>query len=187
MRTTDNAQTANIRAALAYAQLLGWSVFPVNWITGAGTCSCGRLDCPSPGKHPLTEHGLKDATTDPEQIRRWWTRWPDANIAVATGAASGFDVLDIDPRHGGDISLEDLESQHGKLPETAEQITGAGGRHILFRHTPGLKSHNGILPGIDVKADGGYILAAPSNHLSGQRYAWEESSRPEKFFQVGGR
>ena len=176
-----------LQAALAYAQRLSWPVFPCHWITEAGTCSCNRPDCDSPGKHPLTGHGFKEASRDEAQIQSWWSKWPLANIGIATGAVSGFDVLDIDPRHGGDISLEDLEAQHGKLPETAEQITGGGGRHILFRHVLGLKSRNEILPGIDVKADGGYILAAPSSHISRRHYAWEESSRPEAFFQGGGK
>ncbi|MSR84697.1 MAG: bifunctional DNA primase/polymerase [Candidatus Latescibacteria bacterium] len=180
---TENALSEKGLASLDYAQQLDWPVFPCHSITEGGACSCGKTGCSGPGKHPRTEHGLKDATTDPTQIRKWWEQYPDANIGIPTGAVSGFDVLDIDPRHGGDISLEVLEAQHGKLPETSEQITGGGGRHILFRHTPGLKSRNGVLPGIDIKADGGYILVAPSNHFSGRRYAWEESSRPEKYFQ----
>jgi hypothetical protein len=130
-------------------------------------------------------HGYKDATRDETQIREWWTRWPEANIGIPTGAVSGCDVLDIDPRHGGEISLEELESQYGKLPETAEQLTGGGGRHLLFRHQEGVGCKVGILPGIDVRGDGGYILVAPSNHISGRRYAWEESSRPEGFFGKG--
>lgn len=80
---------------------------------------------------------MKDATTDPEQIRRRWQRWPDANIAIATGGASGIIALDVDPRHGGDVSLDMLEFEHDPLPATVVQHTPGGGKHYLFRHPGG--------------------------------------------------
>lgn len=166
-----------LQAALAYVQQLGWPVFPCHWITEAGACSCGLPHCGSPGKHPLTGQGFKEANRDEAQIRGWWTRWPAANIAIPTGAVSGFDVLDVDPRHGGEESLAELELIHGRLPVTVEQITG-GGQHLLFKHREGVASRTGVLPGIDVRGEGGYILTAPSNHHSGRQYAWELSSRP---------
>lgn len=180
------APTVNHRAALAYAQRLGWPVFPVYWIAEGGTCSCGRPECGSPGKHPLTAQGFKEATRDEAQIIAWWSRWPQANIGIPTGTASGFDALDVDPRHGGDGSLAELEATHGKLPETVVQLTGGGGQHFLFRHRDGIGNKTGFRPGLDVRGEGGYILVSPSNHLSGRRYAWKESSRPEQFFQIGG-
>jgi hypothetical protein len=85
--------------ALRYAAQ-GWSVFPLHSPQN-GQCSCGRLDCTSPAKHPRTANGLKDATTDPERIREWWKRWPDANIGVVTGRASGVVVVDVDLDKGG--------------------------------------------------------------------------------------
>lgn len=166
------------RAALAYAQWFGWPVFPCCWITEAGACSCGLADCNSPGKHPLTRHGFKDATRDEVQIRAWWAESPQANIGIPTGQASGFDVLDVDVRHGGEESLAELEAKHGKLPATVEAITGGGGRHLLFKHREGVSNKAGFLPGLDVRGQGGYILVAPSNHYSGRRYAWELSGRP---------
>jgi putative DNA primase/helicase len=92
---------------------------------------------------------------------------------VATGQVSGFFVLDIDPRHGGDDSLAALEKQYGALPMTVIQQTGGGGRHILFA-IPAAPVRNavGIAPGIDVRGDGGYIVVAPSRHVSGGRYEW---------------
>ncbi len=151
-----------LRAALAYAQRFGWPVFP----------------CRARDKRPLSEHGMRDATKDPKVIALWWKTWPDANIGIPTGSASGFDVLDVDPRHGGDESLAELEGAHGKLPETVEALTGGGGRHILFKHRDGIRNSTGRHPGLDVRGEGGYIVVAPSLHESGIRYEWELSSRP---------
>jgi len=123
-------------------------------------------------KNPLTEHGFKDASTKEAQIRSWWTRWPDANVGVPTGAPSGWLVLDVDPRNGGDESLEALIAQHGRLPDSAGQITGGAGRHIVLRF-PGLPVPKTLAPGIDLKGDGGYVVVAPSVHPSGRRYQWD--------------
>jgi len=182
-----------LEAALAYAAG-GFAVFPV-YEAVASTAPDGRWDCACPltsktrdadmtrnpartcghaGKHPRTSQGFKDATRDREQIERWWTRWPEANIGVATGAASGVVALDVDPRHGGDDSLANLERDQGALPDAPRVLTGGGGLHAYFQH-PGryVPSRCGIAPGVDVKADGGYVLAPPSTHRSGTRYAWE--------------
>jgi hypothetical protein len=164
-------------AGLDYATR-GWSVFPVHGIT-AGRCCCGNPACGSPGKHPRVGRGLTEASKAPEQIRAWWGRWPTANIAVATGQTSGFFVLDVDPGHGGDESLQALEAEHGRLPHTVRSLTGGGGEHILFEHVPGLRNSAGrIAPGIDVRGDGGYVVAPPSMHISGRRYAWNVDHHP---------
>jgi hypothetical protein len=162
--------------ALRYAER-GWKVFPVHCISG-GRCTCGRAvddkDGHSPGKHPRTKHGLKDASDDPAVITRWWSKWPDANVGIATGEASGFVVIDIDPRNGGDTSLKALIAEHGDLPETLETRTGGGGSHYFFAH-PGGKiacSSSKVAPGVDVKGDGGYVVAPPSVHESGDKYEW---------------
>lgn len=165
------------RAAVAYSERFGWAIIPVHSVRG-GACTCGKPGCPSPGKHPLTHSGVKVASKDPAIIAQWWKRWPFANIALATGAASGFFVLDVDGQTGEE-SLRDLEERHGKLPATVEQITGGGGRHILFRH-PGQPVGNkvALVPGLDIRGDAGYIVVSPSVHVSGRSYAWELSSRP---------
>ena len=75
--------------------------------------------------------------TDPDQIRAWWRSRPDSNIGIRTGAESGLIVLDVDPDHGGDESLAQLEALQGPLPATVQQRTGGGGRHYLFQH-PGI-------------------------------------------------
>ena len=162
-------------ASLAYAAR-GWQVFPCHSITeGHCTCAdwqtCGR----SAGKHPMTIHGLLNATLTEVRIRKWFTLYPDANVAIATGAESGLVAVDVDPDKGGDVTLAALEAEHGPLPETPEVLTGGRGRHLFFSH-PGVPIASGtdkLEPGLDIKADGGYVIAAPSLHLSGRRYEWE--------------
>ncbi len=173
------ATATMLDAAVDYARR-GCPVFPCHTPTHDG-CSCGEAGCHSPGKHPRIAGGFLHALTIELYVRIWWTRWPDANIGIATGQASGFFVLDVDPRHGGDDTLRELEAQHGPLPATVESLTGGGGRHILFRY-PGypVKSAAGVLgPGLDIRGDGGYIVAPPSLHASGRRYEWEAASHPD--------
>ena len=121
------------------------------------------------GKEPLTKHGFKDATTDKACISKWWEKWPEANIGLPTGTKSGLLVVDCDPRNGGPADRAELIEQCGPIPETAEVLTGGGGRHVYFRY------HGGPIPktlahGIDLKGDGGYVVAPPSMHASGKRY-----------------
>ena len=123
-------------------------------------------------KIPLTRHGFKDASADQDTIRRWWTEHPEANIAVPTGPSSGWLVLDIDPRAGGDQTVEALITKYGRWPDTAEAMTGGGGRHVVFRHVGGLRSGR-IGEGLDLKTTGGYIVVAPSLHPSGTLYSWD--------------
>ena len=166
-----------MEAALGYNHH-GIAVLPLHTVV-EGVCSCGDEDCSSPGKRPYTHRGLHDASTDPDQIRRWWREWPDANVGIRTGAESELIVLDVDPDHGGDESLAQLEALHGPLPATVQQRTGGGGRHYLFQH-PGTPVRNraGFRPGLDVRGDGGYIVAPPSRHISGERYEWSEGHSP---------
>lgn len=167
-----------LEAALAYAER-GWSVLPLHSIAN-GRCTCGKSDCKSPGKHPRTEHGEKDATTNQEQIRTWWSRWPKANIGIATGLISGFIALDIDPRNDGHHNLAELEAKHGSLPSTPESQTGGGGRHILLRYPDGTpRWRKALAEGVDIKADGGYIVAPLSNHISGGTYMWDLMFHPD--------
>jgi hypothetical protein len=163
--------------ALRYASM-GWAVLPLHSLR-AGVCTCGRADCKSPGKHPhndLVPHGVHDASADEHRVREWFTRVPNANVGIATGAPSGFDALDVDPRNGGDDTLADIERKHGKLPDTALALTGGGGYHYLFKHDGSRIRSPGR--GIDVKSSGGYIVVEPSTHVSGGTYAWEGSADP---------
>lgn len=174
----------NLEAALGYARR-GWPVFPLHGIRNQ-RCTCGDPACSkSAGKHPhgsLAPRGFHDATTDEARIADWWARAPDANIGIPTGQASGFVVLDIDPRNGGDDTWVELQRPHGPWPETAIQLTGGGGSHYLFR----VQSRRIRSPGrgIDAKDNGGYIVAWPSTHLSGARYQWEGSADPLDGFPI---
>ena len=123
-------------------------------------------------KIPVTAHGLDDATTDLDQVRAWWTRWPNANIGCKV--PDRIVVIDVDPRNGGLESLRQLELELGPLPETATVESGRrdGGRHLYFRRPPAarLKAHAG--DGIDVKVNG-YMVMPPSVHPdTGQPYRW---------------
>jgi hypothetical protein len=166
----DGLPQTMLAAALRYAKR-GFPVFPVHNVRN-GVCSCGKKSCEHPGNHPRTKHGFKDATVDSERIAQWWTMWQDANIGIPTGPASGLLFLDIDPRNKGDESWESLVAKHGQPPDTAEQVTGGGGRHIAFRD-PGVPVPKELAPGIDIKSTGGYIVVAPSIHATGRRYEWD--------------
>lgn len=141
--------------------------------------SRGMAIFPCNGKIPLTAHGCLDATTDLAKVEAWWTLWPDANVAIATGAKSGVWVLDIDADKGGEESLKKLEREHFAISPTVEAITGGGGRHLFFRlpdfdEAPEIRNSAGKLaPGIDVRGDGGYVIAPPSIHPATKRaYRW---------------
>jgi len=173
---TETILPSNLLCAKTYARR-GWAVFPVHSPRNGGTCSCGDPSCRAPGKHPRTATGLKEATTDPGKIQTWWDTWPDANIGVVTGRTEGAALLcvDIDPRHGGNDTLNALELTHGILPPHLIARTGGGGSHHIFSIPDGerIRSGSGKLgPGVDVKGEGGYFIAAPSLHVSGNRYEW---------------
>jgi hypothetical protein len=124
-------------------------------------------------------HGVKDATAREQTVRAWWDRWPDANVGIATGSVSGLIVLDVDPRHGGDDSLVALERQHDPLPQTVRAMTGGGGSHPYFSHPGGIvRNKVAIAPGLDVRGDGGYVIAPPSIHETGRRYEWDVGASP---------
>lgn len=156
-----------------------WLVMPLHTWT-VDRCDCRKQDCTSPAKHPRTQHGLDDATTDLAQIAKWWQFWPAANIGVATGPDSGIVVVDIDPRHGGTESWVNLREEHGYEHEGPACLTGGGGLHLYFQH-PGTKIRNSsgeVAEGIDIKGDRGYVVAPPSVHAAGTSYSWIEGYAP---------
>lgn len=107
----------------------------------------------------------------PGEVARWWARWPEAGLGIVTGSVSGLIVLDVDPEKGGRASLAALEAEHGRLPATVQVATGGGGRHWYFRHPGGrFACAVGLRPGLDLRGDGGYVVAPPSIHPSGRPY-----------------
>lgn len=180
-----NSQGGNLEAALAYARI-GWSVFPVFGIQD-GRCACGAKDCKSLGKHPMTPQGFKDATRDEKQITSWWSAVPAANIGIPTGSTNGIVVIDVDRKNGGYDSLVSAVEKHGSLPQTVTAKTGGGGMHYYYKYPIGRKISSKVgcpLPGMDVRAEGGFVVAAPSSHASGNPYAWAEGRSPHNGFPV---
>lgn len=163
----------NLEAAMDYAAH-GWKVIPLHTPIKNGKCSCNHDDCKSIGKHPRVPNGLTEATDDPEKIKYWWGMWPQANIGVRTGSESGIIVMDIDDEALAKESIGDKE-----IPETLIQETGSGGKHLIFAY-PGkpVKTCTKPIPGVDSRADGGYIVVPPSNHKSGRNYEWLNSFDP---------
>ena len=178
----SSANNPLLAEALAYASK-GWSVIPLHTPVFHG-CSCEKPNCTSPGKHPRTRNGLKEATKNTQQIQRWWEQWPDANIGILTGSESGICVLDVDGEEGLQALMELTENRD--LPETLTVLTGRKdahgnrkGHHLYFRLPAGesLRNSTGRLgKGLDVRGAGGYVVAPPSVHVSGHRY---ECALPE--------
>jgi hypothetical protein len=166
--------TPLLEAALAYAAR-GIPVYPVHWprpTPGRASlaCSCSRgLACDRPAKHPLVRHGVKEATTDPDRISRWWSRWPQANIGLATGIC--FDALDIDGPDGL-AALGELQGAAGLRLCGPLVATGGGGWHHWFTPTGlGNRPPHGLAH-VDWRGKGGCVLAPPSRHISGGSYRW---------------
>ncbi|SFF27658.1 Bifunctional DNA primase/polymerase, N-terminal [Sulfitobacter brevis] len=169
--------TDTLEYALRYASQ-GWAVFPVHGIV-EGCCTCGQRDCTSPGKHPVLPGGFKIASKEPKKIRQWWSVEPRHNIAIATGTVSGLLVVDVDlgPKKEGEASLRGLEDEVGPLPRNVVVLTGGGGFHIYLQmpNQPIRSSAGKIGVNLDVRADGGYVVAPPSTHISGFNYEWSVS------------
>ena len=151
-----------LNAAIEYATKFNWAVFPVSAKT----------------KKPLTPNGCKDAKKDVGAITHWWRKWPDASIGIATGSKSNLIVIDedIDEEKGldGVASMRIWENVHGELPETVRAVTGRGGTHLYFRYNgTDITNRAGLLEGVDVRGEGGYVVAPPSVHPNGTEYAWE--------------
>jgi hypothetical protein len=151
-------------AALIYVEA-GFSIIPLHWKIAKNKCSCGRGDCASPAKHPLTQHGLKDASNDPAQVKAWWKQYPKANIGVCTGQASnGLTVIDFD--EGSDPASLILSAA------TLRVQTGSG-FHLWFKSDQEIRNSAGKLgQGIDIRGWGGYVVAPPSVHHSGRIYTF---------------
>lgn len=166
--STATTLSATGESAVMLADMLGFAVF---------------LLAPR-GKEPLISkseggNGFHDASNDLELTRARWLRYPSANVGIATGRRSGVVVLDVDPRNGGHRTLAQLIAKHGPLPHTLMAYTGGGGEHYFFSYPQDREVRCGVLaPGLDIKADGGYVVAAPSLHPSGNEYQWAVEAQP---------
>jgi len=149
----------------------GFPVIPLCWPDYDGDCACGRGHLgKSIGKVPLTDHGLKDATTTQQGVREYWGRWKQANIGIVI--KEGYFVLDVDIEKGGFDSLQSLQEKIGELPKTLQITTGSGGAHFWYktnkpiRNTARLAGYDGL----DIRGQGGYVVAPSSIHRNGLPY-----------------
>ncbi|AVT34832.1 DNA primase [Plantactinospora sp. BC1] len=185
----DEAVSELLQPALQYAAQ-GWPVFMLAR-SKRPVANCRPCADPDDSHDPagcdcLTCHGFYAATTDPLRVAGIVAAVPAGQLAVRTGAPSGLVVVDVDPRHGGDDTMTAL-IRAGLLPPTAHVVTGSGGRHLYYRH-PGRpvrcsqgKPGAGLGPGIDVKADGGYVVLPPSVHpRTGRPYQWVPGRQVEE-------
>lgn len=185
---TESEINEKIRqAAIAYAKR-GFYVFP---------CTIE--------KNPYITNGFHKASNDPEQVDKWWSKWPGALIAMPTGKKNNLYIIDLDdkperpgengellPAENGSATLEALESSHSPLPPTKMQITGSGGLHLVFRYPIDRLPDNSYLgntmrklgPGFDTRGEGGYFIVAPSKHPSGGRYQWNKTAAKYPFAEL---
>lgn len=154
-------------AAVKYAKR-GWSVFPVR-----------------KNKTPYTPNGFHNATTDIRTIERWWKEHPDANVGIATGSMShGLTVIDIDIDDNkgihGDESFRDWCDDEGVFIDSLTAVTGRGGKHLYFTSTYPYGNKTGVLPGVDIRGEGGYVIAPPSIHENGRHYYFDGDEDEEE-------
>jgi hypothetical protein len=162
--TEADPPLSQLDCALRYAAL-GLPVFPTK-----------------PDKKPYTQHGFKDASTDPAQIRAWWRRWPGAGIGIPTGKASGWLVLDVDIDKGGDASLSALVEEHGDLPPTSRAKTPRAGDHFFFKYPATVEVRNSeskIGKGLDIRGEGGYVVVPGCDLSRRWKNALDPTDAPE--------
>lgn len=165
---------------------LGWQPIPTHYAVD-GVCSCVRSGmCYSPGKHPVPNKWQSQAFTE-EALKSYWDECKDYNIGLVTGTRTNLVALDVDAKSGGYESLHTLEEKHGILPHTTTASTGGGGKHYLFQYPKGIliPTKGNILSGLDVRGEGGQIIAPPSWHDSGKRrYSWVAGCTPKDISPV---
>jgi hypothetical protein len=148
-----NPTVSFMDAALHYVAL-GYAVFPLSPRSSIPHHRLPRMEYGRGGVH--------HASTDGDRVRQWWTDWPDANIGLATGTASGVIALDVDVPIAVEEHLPEIKEVVDMADDHVWQSTPSGGRHIILRYTDAMGNHVPLVPGLDVKADGGYVVASPS-------------------------
>lgn len=170
-----------LQAALRAAKR-GWAVLPLHWVEGE-SCSCDDGDekeCEgSPRRHPLASLSVKDASKDETAIRSWWSKWPKANIGIATGKASKIVVLEAG-RGRWDQSLRWLKNPDGKLPACPRLLTPDGKQQFYFSFLKGsLESRFDVRSWIRIFADGDFVVGYGSNCIIGSAYRWKDDITPD--------
>lgn len=153
----------------------GFHVFPVHGIS-EGKCTCGNVACKSPGKHPATPNGFKDASKDRKKIAEWFTDHSVRNIGIVAGEEFDLLILDVDERSGGFETIKKATGELGPLPDTLTATTG-NGEHLYFKYPKGKKikkdaAGKAIGPGVDVQSNA-FVVAPGSTHANGKTYAWK--------------
>jgi len=171
-----------VQAYLKY----GWQPIPVHYAVD-GLCSCKRAKfCHTPGKHPIPP-GWQKTAFDEIELLHYWEENKDYNIGLVTGVKTNLIVLDVDANRHGYESLRELEEKYGLLPETTTSATGGGGRHYLFQYPVDIFIPNkgNLRPGLDIRGEGGQIVAPPSYHDEGKkRYQWMPGLTPNSIMPV---
>ncbi len=158
----------------------GWPVFPCRSHAEENVDQATGEIITLGEKTPLTPNGFKGATRFPRIIERWWSDWPDAAVGLPTGEKTGFFALDIDNKPGGANGfdwLAEMEAEHGPLPDTARVTSPNGGLHIYFKYVVGTRNRGALGAGVDIRSEGGYVLAAGSTMANGRSYKWETDTR----------
>lgn len=163
----DNAAPRLLDAALTYAAW-GWPVFPLR----------------PAAKIPATRHGFKDATTDPQRIRAYWLRNPQANIGLRTGIK--FDVIDLDTYKPAGLQTYLKLLDGDEIPDIHGQVTtGRAGLHLYVKPS-GDTIAEGVLPGLDYRGDGGYVVAPPSQ-IKTRVQSWSWITYPSPSIKDGAK
>lgn len=161
--STPLKENITLNFAMAYSQQLNYTIFPIHYKS----------------KIPITKHGFHDASSDIEQIKEWFNKYPYAGIGLPTGKVNNVVAIDIDPRNGGMVSFERLVDEYAPFPHTVESLTGGNGLHKLFKYDERInKSSLKNYSGLDIQSDGKYIVLPPSTHPNGKLYHWEDASKP---------
>lgn len=175
----------NSKDARSLIDTYGFSIFPIHGVKEDGTCTCNNPTCTSIGKHPATPDGFKSASPDMEQVKRMWAGRKGLNVGIATGAASGIFVVDIDDPDA-EIELRNLI----EIPETFTVKTGRG-KHLYFKYDENRPVKNGanVIKGVDIRGDGGYVAGAGSNHSNGAVYTVKNplevfADAPEELYKL---
>ena len=163
----------NLIESAVYYSSKGLSVIPTHSILKDGSCDCGNKECGAKGKHPRLNwrKQIKDRLSD-EELELWWRKYPNSNVGIVTGEISQVIVIDIDGEKGLK-SLKEIGLTLDTMPPTPTARTGGGGYHLYYRYVKGaIKTRVNVLEKVDIRADGGIVIAPPSLHQSGKNYKW---------------